>query len=99
MGEVRHSFAGPPRTHGRARMEAAQQTMTTPQAHPQEPQCGTLGMGVATRIIMRVVVITPLKGTSSLASEPKPLPLPGTLIGTVLWSGTSVMGLARTSAW
>jgi hypothetical protein len=37
MGEARHSFAGPPRTHKRARMEAAQQTMTTPQAHPQEP--------------------------------------------------------------
>jgi hypothetical protein len=24
MGEARHSFVGPPRTHGRARMEAAQ---------------------------------------------------------------------------
>jgi hypothetical protein len=41
MGEAHHSFAGPPRTHGRARMEAAQQTMTTPQAHPQEPQWDT----------------------------------------------------------
>jgi hypothetical protein len=29
MGEVHHSFAGPPRTHGRAHMEVAQQTMTT----------------------------------------------------------------------
>jgi hypothetical protein len=38
MGEVCHSFAGLPRTHGRARMEAAQHTMTTLQAHPQEPQ-------------------------------------------------------------
>jgi hypothetical protein len=37
MGEAHHSFTGPPRTRGRARMEAAQQTMTTPQAHPQEP--------------------------------------------------------------
>jgi hypothetical protein len=34
MGEVRHSFTGPPRTHERARMKAAQQTTTTPQAHP-----------------------------------------------------------------
>jgi hypothetical protein len=34
MGGVRHSFIGPPRTRGRARMEA-QQAMTTPQAHPQ----------------------------------------------------------------
>jgi hypothetical protein len=37
MGEARRSFTGPPRTHWRARMEAAQQTMTTAQAHPQEP--------------------------------------------------------------
>jgi hypothetical protein len=36
---------------------------------------GTLGMGVATRVTMRVEVITPLKVTPSLASEPKPLPL------------------------
>jgi hypothetical protein len=37
MGEVCHSFTGPPRTHGRARMEAAQQATTAPQVHPQEP--------------------------------------------------------------
>jgi hypothetical protein len=37
MGEACHSFTGPHRTHGQARMEAAQQTTTTPQAHPQEP--------------------------------------------------------------
>jgi hypothetical protein len=37
MGEACHSFIEPPRTHERARMEAAQQTTTTPQAHPQEP--------------------------------------------------------------
>jgi hypothetical protein len=37
MGEARHSFIGPPHTHGWARMEAAQQTMTTLQAHPQGP--------------------------------------------------------------
>jgi hypothetical protein len=35
MGEMHHSFSGPPCTHGRARMDAAQQTTTTPQAHPQ----------------------------------------------------------------
>jgi hypothetical protein len=29
MGEAHHSFTGPPRTHERARMEAAQQTTTT----------------------------------------------------------------------
>jgi hypothetical protein len=59
---------------------------------------GTLGMGVATRVTMRVVVITPLKGTLSLAFEPEPPHLPGTLTGTLLWSGTSVMGLTMLSA-
>jgi hypothetical protein len=54
-------------------------------------------MGVATRVTMRVVIITPLKVTPSLASEPEPPPLPGTMIGTLLWSGTSVMGLTRLS--
>jgi hypothetical protein len=34
MGEVRDNFTGPLRTHGRACMQAAQQTTTTPQAHP-----------------------------------------------------------------
>jgi hypothetical protein len=38
MGEAHHSFTGPPRTHGRAHMGVAQQTMTTPQAHPKKPQ-------------------------------------------------------------
>jgi hypothetical protein len=37
MGEEHHSFVGPPRTRGHAHMEAAQQTMTTSQAHPQQP--------------------------------------------------------------
>jgi hypothetical protein len=37
MGEVRHSFAEPPHTHGWAHMQVAQQTTTTPQSHPQEP--------------------------------------------------------------
>jgi hypothetical protein len=41
MGEARHSFVGSPRTHEQARMEAIEQTMTTPQPHPQEPQCDT----------------------------------------------------------
>jgi hypothetical protein len=58
---------------------------------------GTLGMGVATRVTMRVVVTTPLTVTPSLASEPKPLPLPGTSTSTLLWSDTPVMGLTRLS--
>jgi hypothetical protein len=60
---------------------------------------GTLGMGVVTQVTMRVVVITPLKVTPSQASKPKPLPLPGTLAGMLLWSGTSVMGLTKLNAW
>jgi hypothetical protein len=56
---------------------------------------GTLGMGVPTQVTMRVVVTTPLTVTRSLASKPEPPPLPGTLTGTPLWSGTSVMGLTR----
>jgi hypothetical protein len=59
---------------------------------------GTLGMGVATRVTMRVVVITPMKVTLSLASELEPLPLPGTLTSMLLWSGTLVMGFTRLSA-
>jgi hypothetical protein len=58
---------------------------------------GTMGMRVATRVTMRVVVTT-LMVTPSLAFEPEPPPLPGTLTGTLLWSGTSVMGLIRLSA-
>jgi hypothetical protein len=58
----------------------------------------TLGMGLATRVTMRFVVTTPLTVTPSLASEPEPPPLPGTLTGTLLWRGTSVMGLTRLSA-
>jgi hypothetical protein len=98
MGEACHSFKGPPRTHGQANVEAAQPTTTTPYAHPQELS-GTLGMRVATRVTMRVVVTTPLMVTPSLASEPEPLPLPGTLTSTRLWSGMSVMGLTRLRAW
>jgi hypothetical protein len=44
----------------------------------------TLGMGVATQVTMRVVVTTPLTVTPSLASEPEPPPLSGTLPGTPL---------------
>jgi hypothetical protein len=41
MGEVRHSFTGPPCTRWRACMEAAWQTTTTSQAHPEAPQWDT----------------------------------------------------------
>jgi hypothetical protein len=58
---------------------------------------GTLGMGVATWVTMRVVVTTTLTVTLSLASEPEPPPLLGTLTSTLHWSGTSVMGLTRLS--
>jgi hypothetical protein len=60
---------------------------------------GTLGMGVATRVTKRVVVTTPLTVTLSLASEQEPLPPLGTLTGTPIWSGMSVMGLTGLSAW
>jgi hypothetical protein len=56
---------------------------------------GTLGMGVATQVIMTVVLTTPLTVTPSLASELEAPPLLGTLTGTLLWSGTSDMGLTR----
>jgi hypothetical protein len=78
-------------------MEAAQHAATTPQAHLQEPS-GTLGMGVATQVTIRVVVTTPLTITSGLAFELEPPPLPGTPTGTLLWSDMPVMGLTRLSA-
>jgi hypothetical protein len=56
-------------------------------------------MGVASQIAMRVVVINPLKVTPSIASKSEPPPLLGTLTGMLLWSGTSVMGLPKLSAW
>jgi hypothetical protein len=59
---------------------------------------GTMGMGVTTRVTIRVVVTTPLTVSLSLASQPEPLPLPGTLTGMLLWSSTLVMGLIRLSA-
>jgi hypothetical protein len=51
-----------------------------------------------TQVTMRVVVITPLKVTPSLASKPESPPLPGTLTSTLLWSGTLVMGLTKLNA-
>jgi hypothetical protein len=77
------------RKHSRPRLHCML-TLRSPSA--------TLGMGLATRVTMRVVVTILLTVTPSLASEMKPLPLPGTLTGTLLWSGTSVMGLTRLSA-
>jgi hypothetical protein len=59
----------------------------------------TLDMRVATRVTMRVVVITLLIVIRSPASEPKLLPLPGTPVDTLLWSSTLVIGLTRLSAW
>jgi hypothetical protein len=55
-------------------------------------------MGVATGVTIRVVVTTPLTVTPSLASEPEPPPLLGTLTSTLLWSSTSVVGLTRLKA-
>jgi hypothetical protein len=98
MGEAHHSFTGPPRTHGRACMEVAQQTMTTPQAHPQEPQWNT-GYGGGYSGHHKSGSYYPLTVTPSLTSEPEPLPLVGTLTDTLLWSGTSIMGLTRLSTW
>jgi hypothetical protein len=82
MEEARHSFARPPRIHRQARMEAAQQTTNKPQPHSQEPQWDT-GYGVGY--------------TGHREDGSYYLPLPGTLTGTLLWSGTSVMGLTRLS--
>jgi hypothetical protein len=59
---------------------------------------GTLAMGVATRVTMRVVVTTPLMVTPSLASEPEPPHLLGTPIGTLFCCGMPVMGLTRLTA-
>jgi hypothetical protein len=97
MGEPHHSFTGPLCTRRRACMEVA----SRPQLHCRltlRSSSGTLGMGLATRVTMRVVVTTPLTATPSLVSEPEPPPLPGTLTVMLLWSGTSVMGLTRLSA-
>jgi hypothetical protein len=54
---------------------------------------------VPTQVTMRVIVITPLKVTPSLASKPEPPSLPGTMTGMLLWTGTLVMGLTRLIAW
>jgi hypothetical protein len=58
---------------------------------------GTLGMGLATRVTMRVVVSIPPTVTPNLASELEPPPLPSTLTSMLIWSGMSVMGLTRLS--
>jgi hypothetical protein len=58
---------------------------------------GTLGMGLATSVTMRMVGTIPLMVIPSLASEPEAPSLSGTLTGTLLWSGTPVMGLIRLS--
>jgi hypothetical protein len=55
-------------------------------------------MGVATRVTMRVAVTTSLTVTPCLAYEPEPPPLPGTLTGMPLWSGTLIMWLTRMSS-
>jgi hypothetical protein len=60
--------------------EVAWRQYNRPQLHCKltlRSPSGTLGMGVATRVIMRVVVTTPLTVTLSLSSEPKPLPYSG----------------------
>jgi hypothetical protein len=76
-------------------MEAAQQAMTTLQAHPQEPQWETgYGGGYSG---YHEGGYYPLMVTLSLATEPEPPPLLGTLTGTLLWSSMSVMGLTRLS--
>jgi hypothetical protein len=79
-------------------MEAAQQTTTTSQAHPQEPQWDT-GYGGGYSGYHEGGSYYPPQGYPSLVSEPEPPPLPGTLTGTLIWSGTSVMGLTRLNAW
>jgi hypothetical protein len=96
MGEACHNFARPPRIHGQTRMETAQQTTTTLQAHPQEPQWDT-GYGGGYLCYHEGGSYYPLKVISSLASELKSSPLLGTLTGMLLWSGTSIMGLTRLS--
>jgi hypothetical protein len=62
-------------------METAQQTTTRPQAHPQEPQwdIGYVG-GYSGH--HESGSYYPSHSYPSLASEPEPLPLSGTLTGT-----------------
>jgi hypothetical protein len=91
MGEACQSFTRP-RTHGQARMEAAQQTTTRLQAHPHEPQWDT-GYGGGYSVYHESGSHYPSVGYH----EPERPSLPGTLIGMPLWSDTSVMGLTRLS--
>jgi hypothetical protein len=82
MGELTWRQHGRPRLYHRL-------TLRSPSA--------TLGMEVAIRVTMSVVVTTPLTVTPSLVSEAEPPPLPGTPTGTLLWSGTPVMGFNKLS--
>jgi hypothetical protein len=96
IGWERHATAS--QDHLALVVQLAWRQHSRPQLHRRLPlrnPSGTLGMGVATRVTMRVVVTTPLMVTPSLASKPEPLPLLGTWTGTPLWSGTSVMGIGR----
>jgi hypothetical protein len=77
-------------------MEAAQQAMTTLQAHPQEPQWET-GYGGGYSGYHEGGYYPSHGYPLSLATEPEPPPLLGTLTGTLLWSSMSVMGLTRLS--
>jgi hypothetical protein len=102
MGEARNSFIGPPRTHERLIImsELVWRQHSRPRLHRSltlRSPSGTLGMGVATWVTMRMVVTTPLMVTPSLASKLEPPPLLGNLTGTPLWSDTSAMGFTRLS--
>jgi hypothetical protein len=91
MGEAHYSFVGPPRTHERVRMVWLHHRLI-----PRSPS-GTLGMELAIQVTMRVIVTIPLTVTPRLAFGSEPLPLSITLTGTLLWSGTLVMGLIMLS--
>jgi hypothetical protein len=63
-------------------MEEAQQTMTTPQAHPQEPQWDT-GYGGVYSGYHEVIVITS-QGYPEPSLQARTSALTGTLTGTLL---------------
>jgi hypothetical protein len=99
IGWERHSIASP--DHLALTGELVWRQHSRPRLHRRltlRSPSGTLGVGVATRVTMRVVVTTPLTVTPSLTSDPEPPSLLGTMTGTLLWSGTSVMELTRLSA-
>jgi hypothetical protein len=80
-----------------AHMEAAQQTTTTPQAHPQEPQWDT-GYGGGYSGHHESGSYYPSHGYTKPSLRARTSAFPGTLTGTILCSGMSVMGLTRLSA-